>query len=436
MITSLVLLTVPDRGQDAVGLLGHLGTLLAHVQPAVDQHPQVLLCQAALQPLCPKLLELHGVVVTQVQDPTLGLIEIHPVSLSPLIQPVQIPLQSLSTHQHVDTPTQLGVVCELNEGALDPLVQIIDKDVKENWPQYRALWDTTRDRPPTGFNSIHHHSLGPGLQRIFNPAKSPPVQAVGSQLLQENAVGNCIKGLAKVQVNNIHSLSFIHQAGHFVLEGDQDEMRKAKASLELKLARGVKVKKTGFFKYIGGKRKMRENVSPLLNETGAMVTEDAEKAELLNAFFASVFTAQGSPQEFHTLKETEKVWMKEDFPLVNEDQVREQLSELDIRKSMGPDGTHPRVLRELEEVIAGLLSIIFERSWRTGEVPEDWRKANITPVFKKGKKEGLGDYRLVSLTSIPGKTMGSSFWAPSQSIWRKRKLSEGVNTDSPRGDHV
>ncbi|KFV77947.1 RNA-directed DNA polymerase from mobile element jockey, partial [Struthio camelus australis] len=92
-------------------------------------------------------------------------------------------------------------------------------------------------------------------------------------------------------------------------------------------------------------------------------------------------------------------------PLVEEDQVRDLLGKPDIHKSMGPDGMHPRGLRELADVIARPLSIILERSWRTGEVPEDWKKANVTPVFQKGKEEEPGNYRPVSLTSIPGKVM-------------------------------
>ncbi|GAB0207970.1 mitochondrial enolase superfamily member 1 [Grus japonensis] len=185
----------------------------------------------------------------------------------------------------------------------------------------------------------------------------------------------------------------------------RDATRKAKASLELNLAKDVKDNKKGFFKYISSKRKSRENVGLLLNEVGALVTEDTEKAELLNAAFASVFAAKASPQETQTLEVGEKVWRKEDLPLVEEDQVREHLGNLDIHKSMGPDGMHPQVLRELADVIARPLSTIFERSWKTGEVPEDWRKASATLVLKKGKKEDLGNYRPVSLISIPGKMM-------------------------------
>jgi len=128
--------------------------------------------------------------------------------------------------------------------------------------------------------------------------------------------------------------------------------------------------------------------------------QDTEKAELLNAFFASVFTAKASPQESHSLEVREEVWQKDDLPLVGEDCVRDHLSILDTHKSMGPNGMHPRVLRELADVIAEPLSITFERSLRTGEVPEDWGKAIVTPIFKTGKKEDPGNYRPVSLTSI------------------------------------
>ncbi|KAK4819038.1 hypothetical protein QYF61_024403 [Mycteria americana] len=134
--------TISDTSQDAIGFLGRLGTLLAHIQAAVNQHPQVLFHQAAFQPLFLKPVALHGVAVTQVQDPALGLVKPHPAGPSPSIQPVQVPLQSLPTLKQINTPTQLGVICKLTEGALDPFIQIIDKDIKQNWPQHRALGNT------------------------------------------------------------------------------------------------------------------------------------------------------------------------------------------------------------------------------------------------------------------------------------------------------
>ncbi|KAK4818597.1 hypothetical protein QYF61_015459 [Mycteria americana] len=62
-------------------------------------------------------------------------------------------------------------------------------------------------------------------------------------------------------------------------------------------------------------------------------------------------------------------------------------------------------LDELADVLTKPLSIIYQQSWLTGEVPVDWRLANVTPIFKKGRKEDPGNYRPVSLTSVPGKLM-------------------------------
>ena len=66
---------------------------------------------------------------------------------------------------------------------------------------------------------------------------------------------------------------------------------------------------------------------------------------------------------------------------------------------------HVRVLRELAEVIAKPLSIIYQRSLLAGEVPEDWRLASVTTIYKKGCREDPGNYRPVSLTSVLGKIM-------------------------------
>ncbi|RMC18977.1 hypothetical protein DUI87_03576 [Hirundo rustica rustica] len=83
----------------------------------------------------------------------------------------------------------------------------------------------------------------------------------------------------------------------------------------------------------------------------------------------------------------------------------ELLSCLDDHKSMGPDGVRPKVMRELADELAKPLSIIYQESWLTGEVPDDWKLANVTPIHKKGGREDPGNYGPVSLTSVPSKVM-------------------------------
>ena len=81
------------------------------------------------------------------------------------------------------------------------------------------------------------------------------------------------------------------------------------------------------------------------------------------------------------------------------------LGRLKTNKSPGGDGLHPRVLVELKEELATPMRMIFTTSLREGHLPLSWKEGNITPIFKKGKRQVPGNYRPISVTSTAGKCM-------------------------------
>ena len=92
----------------------------------------------------------------------------------------------------------------------------------------------------------------------------------------------------------------------------------------------------------------------------------------------------------------------EKLSAAEEDECRDYLTNLNPYKSMGLERMHRMVLRELAVDTERLL---FVMGCRLAKVPNNWKKENITPVFKKWQDDRSGYDRLVSLSLAPGKIM-------------------------------
>ena len=80
---------------------------------------------------------------------------------------------------------------------------------------------------------------------------------------------------------------------------------------------------------------------------------------------------------------------------------------LKVNKCPGPDLLHPRILYEVRHQIVTPLHKIFETSYNTGVIPWDWKFANTVPIYKKGNKAEVSNYRPISFTNVVCKIMES-----------------------------
>ena len=85
------------------------------------------------------------------------------------------------------------------------------------------------------------------------------------------------------------------------------------------------------------------------------------------------------------------------------EEVLSALQSVNPSKTPGPDRLHPKILKECANELANSLCLIFNKSLRLGKLPSEWKQANITPVFKKGSKILLSNYRQISLLCIVSK---------------------------------
>ena len=173
------------------------------------------------------------------------------------------------------------------------------------------------------------------------------------------------------------------------------------------------------FSLIKNAKQDSHGVSPLKDkDSGIMLSQNKDKATLLNKQFQSVFS-QLSPLKLSQLcidklqdyfsgripKKFQCNYPKMPEIIIDLKGILKLLSNLNPDKAPGPDRIKPIVLKELREELAPIIQLLFQKSISTGKIPTDWTKANVSPVFKKGSKSDPANYRPISLTCILCKVM-------------------------------
>ena len=160
-----------------------------------------------------------------------------------------------------------------------------------------------------------------------------------------------------------------------------------------------------FWSHVRNKLKTKPGVAPLLandNDKESMRYSDLEKADILLKQFSSVQVKEPNGDipklECRTKSKISDLH-------VTCKMVKNEIDNMSINKSCGPDEIPARIIKELVSSLVKPITLLLNKSVEQQHLPIDWRRAYVIPIFKKGSKSRAVNYRPISLTSIICKLM-------------------------------
>ena len=183
-------------------------------------------------------------------------------------------------------------------------------------------------------------------------------------------------------------------------------IRSEKRGQEEKIADRIKEDPKSFYAYVRGRSKTKPRIGPLEGEGGVLVADNEGMANILNEFYATVFTKErlsNMPVASEEALGGREVGLQDIE--VKEEDILEAVGKLQENKAAGVDGVNSTFLKGIIGGVVKPLAILFRETMNRGEMPGDWKKANVVAIFKKGTKKDPGNYRPVSITCQIGKMM-------------------------------
>ena len=132
--------------------------------------------------------------------------------------------------------------------------------------------------------------------------------------------------------------------------------------------------------FIKSKRTDSCGVAPLKRD-GIAYSDARMKANIMNNQFTSVFTSEDPLQPLPDLGPSPHPAVSD--ITITQEGVHKLLCHLNPHKATGPDQVSPGLLNETAKQISPALTLVFQASINQGKVPEEWKYAKITPLFKK-----------------------------------------------------
>ena len=146
--------------------------------------------------------------------------------------------------------------------------------------------------------------------------------------------------------------------------------------------------------------KNSSRIPEVISYEGVTATDPLAKANMFNNYFYKQFS---EPSCYETdIDFTNDSTFDIDF---SASRIKPLLDNLDINKAQGPDAISGAVLKNYSKTLAYPLSILFTLTYNTGYIPQEWKLANVVPVFKKDNKNKVTNYRPISLTSLVMKVL-------------------------------
>ena len=189
---------------------------------------------------------------------------------------------------------------------------------------------------------------------------------------------------------------------HTAQQGTVSTMLSVRQSTPLNLVLPEsKLNPRAFHAYVRSKTSIKEEVMALRGEDGTLTASLSETCQLLNKEFEKVFVRDDN-QPIPATKEFNGVKLT---TCAVTDDVKGHLMNLKVLSAPGSEDVHLVLLKKCAASVCKPLTLIFRESLRTGQVPKDWTRAKVTPIFKKGSRANPLNYRPVSLISVPCKIM-------------------------------